>query len=524
MKLKTLALSFLACILITACSDDDYRDEIAGSPQSITLDIDIDYLTDTYGPALTRNLSALNGISTYALPSTINDISLVPGGEIPPEEETKTIIITGSFSTVPVRASDAVNDAGILSEVLVVNSGGIGYASMIIPRYESTELGSVRIVMFEYFNYETNKWEPFEYAVQYAIFTEVFRPWSDIKEDIPKEGGKYTIHISGDFPSKSSETAFFRAVDAKGKAISPTVAIIGTTQKSVLLTIEENMETSSRVVYLEYLKSTEKDFVRFETHVQLVTPSVAPDDFVITHNLSSPISGNGGTYSLYLNGVFNGNQVLVWAYETGTNKLLSEYVSLSSTNRSGTLKIAENDTKNSREIGIKYSPDLLATESLLGIFTQEGSTVDNFVIPGTNVYLAKDNANSNGMTGSPLMNWAQANGISETYLTSEWTVGTNKNYPTGCNGYYEKSDASDKGLWRLPSKEELTMLVKEIFRTQYWHGMSHNENYWTIDKFSTAPQHADYVWYLNFPSPTTHSFDGVKKSVSAIKSRCVREK
>ncbi|MCC8154559.1 MAG: hypothetical protein LIP01_10285 [Tannerellaceae bacterium] len=464
--MKKLLFSLLAVLLITACNEEKLFEETAGEQNTQSIEIDLDYLTETYGPALTRSIAANGGIITVALPIGISEIKILPDGEIPAEGEVKTVIVTGSsFSSIKIRAFDATNSTN-LTEVTVTNMGGMGYGNLSIPKYEATPNGSIRIVMFEYFNYNTNIWEMCGYGIQNAAVTTPFLVWTNIENDIPKEGGSYFLNIAGEFPSDNTEYVFFRAVDAAGNPASNTVAIIGNTQKSEIFQIQENTGTCSRTLHIQYRKSTEADFTTFESHVQVAISTIIPDEFTITHNIPTTIPEEGGEYKLYLNGDFTGNQILVWAYDTQTKAQLTNFIPLTNNNRTATIIIPFNPTESIRSIELKFSDDNLASGIIIGIFSQTMDVPgEEYLIPGTNIYLAQRNAHSEGVRGLPTMNWVKTNGISNEYLTKTWIPGTDVIYETGCNAYYEKASASDKGLRRLPTKKEMIAILDAIYET-----------------------------------------------------------
>jgi len=271
MKMKKFLFGFLALMFVfTACNDEIVEPDITQQGGGIIeVDFDMDLLAETYGPALTRSIQAQDLPSAFALPIDVSSLTMTPNSaEITASGEDRTIVAIGTFTVLSLRARDIVNEE-VIAENIIVNTGTYGIGTLRIPAYESTVQGSVRVVLFEYYNYNTNGWEHFFYATQYAVYQEPFEAWTNIAGDIPKAGGEYMVYISGKFPSVSNDYVFFRVIDKNNQPVTSTFAIMGTTQKSEKIIIPAYTGSSTRILYFQYMKSDESDWTTYEMHVQL---------------------------------------------------------------------------------------------------------------------------------------------------------------------------------------------------------------------------------------------------------------
>jgi len=367
MKLKSILFVFLSVLLWTGCNEDEVSN--ISQENDITyfkVQMDIDYLTETYGPALTRGItkndpSALTRSSdpghlqmTYAYPVGISSITILPDKDVVvPEGEERDVIVIGSFSALSIRAYDAINQQ-VLSQNVVVENTGYGIGKLSIPRYTTTSAGAVRMIFFEYFNSQTYAWELFSYAVQQAEPVDEFRTWSDIIDDLPAEGAYPVIHISGNFPTQAHESVFFRAVDDLGEAISNTVAIIGTSAKSTILTISENTSERARTIYLQYAFSTAiEEWITFETHKQLGV-EVNYEFYLLIPTLPAMevIPSAGGIYDVFCVGNFPLDRVQIKISNNRTQGY--EYLSFGDAYKV-TWICPENTSKRTKQWTLEYS-------------------------------------------------------------------------------------------------------------------------------------------------------------------------
>lgn len=75
------------------------------------------------------------------------------------------------------------------------------------------------------------------------------------------------------------------------------------------------------------------------------------------------------------------------------------------------------------------------------------------------IRISNDNCQYNGLTGGyTFQSWSDAIGIQNSFDEAAFIEGTNTSRLTGCNAYYEESDMSDIGTWRLPTQREYLVI------------------------------------------------------------------
>lgn len=124
---------------------------------------------------------------------------------------------------------------------------------------------------------------------------------------------------------------------------------------------------------------------------------------------------------------------------------------------------------------------------------------------------------NNGST----MTWAVAVGLPATFNSQNASTATSAQLQdTGCNAYYEKSDASDKGTWRLPTAREAAIM--SIYSDALGLTSITMDKCWTQTDANGGANRATYVQY-NYPNATLylHNEDGNK--TYSFRARCVRE-
>ncbi len=294
-------LSFLlSALLIWGCSDEAETGMSPSElPVSYTVDMDLETLSETYGPALTRSLSTYSGVSTYAFPVGVTNITMTPSGEqLPATGQTRLITVSGTFDELHYRALDAVNNVVLDQKTIYNTYGGLGFENIVIPAYEVTQdkQDAVRVVLFQYLDPLTNAWMLHDYAVQTSVITHPFKAWSNIDDLILKSGGNYIISISGDFPATDSDLVLFRAYDKTNNTQISSAFIMGTTIKSVSLPIGENPDNWYREIALEYALSTDlNNWIEFESHTQIFRDK---PNFSYVTTIPDVIPAKGGSYTI----------------------------------------------------------------------------------------------------------------------------------------------------------------------------------------------------------------------------------
>lgn len=115
--------------------------------------------------------------------------------------------------------------------------------------------------------------------------------------------------------------------------------------------------------------------------------------------------------------------------------------------------------------------------------------------------VAKVDCKLNGTTGASTMTWAEAVGWTTTSNSASTTVVASP--ATGCNAYYENTDASDKGTWRIPTQKELyiILLINPELKANASYTPLQINQYWMSTPFgSTAAWYMGVYNYMFGPS------------------------
>ncbi len=316
MKGTFFSIVLLLSTLIISCSEEpdvELSPPKAEVEETYSVDLEIDVLSDLYGPALTRSLGYFEENTEFAYPLGIKDITLSPSDkELPANGEVREVKVTGLFLKLEYRAYDATNDR-IIDQVTVTPGSRptVGTAYLTIDTYEiiEDEQDAVRVILFEYQHPVSKQWVPHDYAVQEAVISTAFRTWSNIREDIPKKGSQYIVSISGEFPTNDYEFVLFRAWDATHDELVSSAVIMGAKVKSVFLDIFENPTSEAREIKLQYAHSSDiNDWIDFEDHIQLGTT------FTVAVDAPEMIPETGGTYTVLFEGEWSGRAFIVGVY------------------------------------------------------------------------------------------------------------------------------------------------------------------------------------------------------------------
>ena len=186
------------------------------------------------------------------------------------------------------------------------------------------------------------------------------------------------------------------------------------------------------------------------------------------------VTGNGAGPQLDLRCAVNNVQI--------SGSSVTKLGAANSGSRTQTVKVPNNpSTTATRSVQIQYYHPGEKTWKTIQTYTQPTGNI----VLSTGRILAK--ADGPGDNVYKTMDWSWAMGLIPDYWT--WTVGPGgfANFLTytatedkGCNAYYEKSDQSDKGLWKVPHDAELREFIK---RTDI--GLIGNDGYWGVNNDGT---------------------------------------
>lgn len=133
--------------------------------------------------------------------------------------------------------------------------------------------------------------------------------------------------------------------------------------------------------------------------------------------------------------------------------------------------------------------------------------------------VAKKDSKQNGAGGYEAMTWSKAVGLPASFENSS-AINETTASGTGCAEYYEESDASDKGTWRLPTQREMQaiwMWKDELENISGFDAFSNNGNgYWTATEAKSTSTKA-FVVSLH----SAYSEAVLKSGIHLV--RCVRE-
>ena len=178
------------------------------------------------------------------------------------------------------------------------------------------------------------------------------------------------------------------------------------------------------------------------------------------------------------------------------------------------------DVNHNLMLGLSSLPSTAVTEVTKGIaMGDEQSDVNKTMYKVLRI--ARTDSKQDGSAGNEAMTWSKAVGLASSFDNSS-AVNQSSASGTGCPEYYEESNASDKGSWRLPTQREMQSMwiwkdelenadspLFEPFNTT-------GNGYWTATESKVAPAKAFVVGMK-----TAYS-DAVLKS-GTYSVRCVKE-
>ncbi len=169
-------------------------------------------------------------------------------------------------------------------------------------------------------------------------------------------------------------------------------------------------------------------------------------------------------------------------------------------------------------IDLSVLPSEIVTAETKGIaMGDEQSEVNKTVYKELRV--AKKDSKQDGTGGYEEMSWNKAVGLSASFNNST-AINESTASGTGCAAYYEESDASDKGSWRLPTQREMQSIwlwKDELENLSGFESFSSSEKgYWTATEYKSSSTKAFAV------SMHAAYSDAVLKS-GTHPVRCVKE-
>ena len=317
----------------------------------------------------------------------------------------------------------------------------------------------------------------------------------------------YTISLTGAFPTRTDGVRAFNTTSNVG-IWGGTVAGGESGTRSANVTVPANTTWSPRTVQMQYYHPGTGQWTNIGSAYtqQGYSISFSAAGTPVGSGFNVTVTGNGYAPQLQLRCAVNNAQI--------SGSSITNLAAAGSGNRTQTVRVPNNpSTTASRVVQIQYLNPRNNTWTNITTYTQPAG---NIVLSSGRIVAKMDvGATSNNQLGTQ-MNWAQAMGISTSYNTAQ-LGGVRADIPsytptanTGCNSYYENSDQSDKGQWRIPTKSELASF---IHNSNVFNPIHQGSYYWSTNNFDT---HAE----IQAHNSSGNWIDRIKTGTS--RARCVR--
>ncbi|GEM_PF-3610525 len=482
-----------------------------------------------------------------------------PTGNIPSAGQTRTVTITGMFTSgIPVRVRDKYDSQAIDSNTVPANSpGGLpSSATLILPEWADEE---ARWLVFEYQDPGNSRWSIFHEDIQEGFNYEIT---TDLPEggDLPKKPGTSqdpTVTVSGSaWPGIRIRAIDLGSLEVITDPLSVPAGNDGIS-RTVTLPVQAYSQWEdqpSRTVGLQwsvdgnawttFRTATQQGFFRIDGIIhKIYHPGT---------NERNNISHDGARILVTVSGDFDDGVVEVRLGPSAVQ--VDRVVDWVSANTATELYCRYNRTILPRSIPISYRKNINngwenwtyeQTNNSTGNIATYVQPSIAFEMPETGRILAREDCtHAYTQLTTPYMSWSVAMGIDGNYNGENYNYDHTSGYPTydisngGCAAYYEGSDPNDavrgQGKWylwgdgrneytgeaqlfRLPrSQERDTALGLEI-GTEYWTFMpGYNPTY-----MSTV-QILENKWSIEYKyKPTAMTYVNYNPPYF-IKTRCVR--
>jgi len=332
--------------------------------------------------------------------------------------------------------------------------------------------------------------------------------------EIPAAGQIKTIIVQGTFGSVT-----IRAFDAVNQISlgQTTIADAGGIGVGSLTipAYQSTMAGSLRVVMFECLDHSTGAWNMFDYAIQ---GAEYTEPFTIWTDITDDqdIPKEGGNILVNILGSFPSTAseyLFIRAVDTNNQAVTVNAVIMGTTQKSVYLNIGKNESANSRILVFQYMKSTESTWTPFETHAQIGTPVlPNNIRLINDIYLAKTDAYANGISGSVYSYWHIAMGVAPIYGTRYWAESDGRTANTGCNAYFENTDRSDIGKWRVWTTEEAKLAATYAFDNSYNTGiyksasasLTGGQYYWTSDQVtSTGVLSPDYAALVHFNTSTS---------------------